>query len=280
MLGGGLYAIPYRWSLENIEPLVVVWGVFLWAFFFSLPGAWLARNQNKFSWKIAKNSIAISLMGILGNYSICKALSQDSPTLLVLVSRSEIIIAILLSWIFLKELVNLRVWITVVIIVFGIIVMKLDALSFNLKDWSSFIWAVTSAFSFASMQVVSKGIIKEINPQLLNVLRLAFALAILWSLSEVRIGVFNITMSEWKWLALAAFFGPFIGRIFYTYALRYLSISKAVIIGSFSPVITFLFELAAFGTMISIFEGLGGTIMIAGILWFFIPGLKQNRIND
>ena len=114
--------------------------------------------------------LAISLMGILGNYSICKALSQDSPTLLILVSRSEIIIAILLSWIFLKEFVNLRVWITVLIIVFGIIVMKLEALSFNLEDWSSFIWAVSSAFSFASMQVIAKKIIKEINPQLLNVL--------------------------------------------------------------------------------------------------------------
>ena len=45
MLGGGLYAIPYRLSLENVAPMTVIWGVFLWAFLFSLPGAWFARRQ-------------------------------------------------------------------------------------------------------------------------------------------------------------------------------------------------------------------------------------------
>jgi len=46
-LGGGLYAIPYRLSLETVAPLTVVWGVFLWALLFSLPGAWLARGIDR-----------------------------------------------------------------------------------------------------------------------------------------------------------------------------------------------------------------------------------------
>ncbi|MDG2065217.1 MAG: DMT family transporter, partial [SAR324 cluster bacterium] len=164
MFGGGLYAIPYRLSLDTVAPLPVIWGVFLWAFLFSLPGAWFARRQNKFSWKIAGITLATSLAGLLGNYAICQALSQSSPTLLVLVSRIEIIIAMLLSWMFLKEFIGIRVWMSVVVIVLGIIVMKMDSLTFDLKNWSSFLWAVTSAFSFASMQVLAKRIIDEINP--------------------------------------------------------------------------------------------------------------------
>jgi len=275
MFGGGLYAIPYRLSLDTVAPLPVVWGVFLWAFLFSLPGAWFARRQNKFSWKIAGITLATSLAGLLGNYAICQALSQSSPTLLVLVSRIEIIIAMLLSWMFLKELISIRVWMSVVIIVLGIIVMKMDSLTFDLNNWSSFLWAVTSAFSFASMQVLAKRIIDEINPQVLNVLRLAIALIILWSLAEVRSGVTNLQSGEWKWIALAAFCGPFMGRVSYTYALRYLTVSKAVIIGSFSPATTLLFELLVFGTLISSYEAIGGTIMLAGILWVFLPGLRQ-----
>ena len=275
MFGGGLYAIPYRLSLDTVAPLPVVWGVFLWAFLFSLPGAWFARRQNKFSWKIAGITLATSLAGLLGNYAICQALSQSSPTLLVLVSRIEIIIAMLLSWMFLKEFIGIRVWMSVVVIVLGIIVMKMDSLTFDLKNWSSFLWAVTSAFSFASMQVLAKRIIDEINPQVLNVLRLAIALIILWSLAEVRSGVTNLQSGEWKWIALAAFCGPFMGRVSYTYALRYLTISKAVIISSFSPATTLLFELLVFGTLISSYEAIGGTIMLAGILWVFLPGLRQ-----
>ncbi len=275
MFGGGLYAIPYRLSLDTVAPLPVVWGVFLWAFLFSLPGAWFARRQNKFSWKIAGITLATSLAGLLGNYAICQALSQSSPTLLVLVSRIEIIIAMLLSWMFLKEFISIRVWMSVVVIVLGIIVMKMDSLTFDLKNWSSFLWAVTSAFSFASMQVLAKRIIDEINPQVLNVSRLAIALIILWSLAEVRSGVADLQSSEWKWLALAAFCGPFMGRVSYTYALRYLTVSKAVIIGSFSPATTLLFELLVFGTLISSYEAIGGTIMLAGILWVFLPGFRQ-----
>jgi drug/metabolite transporter (DMT)-like permease len=247
---------------------------------FSLPGAWFARHQNKFSWKIAGITLATSLAGLLGNYAICQALSQASPTLLILVTRIEIIIAMLLSWMFLKELVSIRIWMAVVVIVAGIIVMKMDSLSFELKDWSSFLWAVTAAFSFASMQVMAKSIINEINPQVLNVSRLAVALVILWSLAEVRGGVADLQSIEWKWLALAAFCGPFMGRVSYTYALRYLTVSKAVIIGSFSPATTLMFEFLVFGTLISTYEALGGTIMLAGILWVFLPGLRRNASNS
>ena len=275
-LGGGLYAIPYRLSLETVAPLTVVWGVFLWALLFSLPGAWLARHQTKFSWKIGGITFLISLAGLLANYSICQALNgASSPTMLTLLQRSEIIIAMLLSWLFLKEIITARVWLAVVVIIAGIIVMKLNTLSFELNEWSAIIWAITAAFGFAVMQVLAKSIIHEINPQVLNVSRLAFALVILWSLEEVRIRVAVLEFTEWQWLALAAFCGPFVGRVSLTYALRYLTISKIVIIGSFSPVVTLIFELLVFGTLINGYEAFGGTIMLAGILWVFLPGLRS-----
>ena len=280
MLGGGLYAIPYRLSLDTVAPLPVICGVFIWAFLFSLPGAWLARHQNKLSWKIMGRIITISMAGLLGNYAICQALSQASPTLMVLVSRIEIIFAMLLSWICLKELISVRIRMAVMVIVVGIIVMKIDSLSFELKDWSSFLWAVTAAFSFASMQVMAKSIIHEINPQVLNVSRLAVAIVMLWSLVEVRIGIADLKIVDWNWLALAAFCGPFMGRVSYTYALRYLSVSKAVIVCSFSPATTLLFEFLVFGTLISSYEALGGTIMLVGILWVFLPGLRRDPRNS
>ena len=54
---------------------------------------------------------------------------------------------------------------------------------------------------------------------------------------------------------------------------------KAVIINSFAPATTLLFELLVFGTFISSYEALGGTIMLVGILWVFLPGLHRKASN-
>ena len=99
---------------------------------------------------------------------------------------------------------------------------------------------------------------------------------VLWSFLEVRLGVSDLKIAEWKLLAIAAFCGPFIGRIAYTYSLRYLTVSKSVIICSFSPAITLLFELLVFGTIISWLEALGGLIVLGGIVWVFLPKIRNN----
>ena len=280
VLGGGLHAIPYRLSLDTSNALPVIWGVFLCAFLFSLPGAWLARNQTKYSWKIAGIALATSLAGVLGNYSICQALNMASPTLMVLLMRSEVIIAMILGWIFLKEFVTLRIFTAVVVIITGILVMKLDSLSFEIKEWSAILWAFSAAFGFASMQVLAKSIIHEIHPQVLNVFRLVIGLVLLWCFEEVRIEIPSLNISGWIWIAMAAFWGPFLGRVAFSYTLRYLTISKANIIVSFAPVITLLFEFFVFGTLISWLETLGGAIMLAAIIWIFLPGLGTNTETD
>ncbi len=279
VIGGGLFAIPYRLSLDTVSPLPVIWGLFLCAFLFSLPGAWLGRHQTKFSWKIAGITLATSLAGVMGNYSICQALNLASPTLMVLLMRSEVIIAMILGWMFLKEFVTLRIFAAVVLIIIGIFVMKLDSLSFEMKEWSSILWSISAAFGFASMQVLAKSIIHEINPQVLNVFRLTIGLLLLWCVEEVRIEIPALNISGWIWIAMAAFCGPFWARLAFTYTLRYLTLSKANIIVSFAPMMTLLFEFLVFGTLISRLEILGGVIMLAAIVWVFLPGLNTHAQN-
>ena len=272
LIGGGLFAIPYRLSLDTVSSLPVIWGLFLCAFLFSLPGAWLALHQTKYSWKIAGITLATSLAGVLGNYSICQALNLASPTLMVLLMRSEVIIAMILGWMFLKEFVTLRIFAAVVLIILGILVMRFDSLSFEIKEWSSILWSISAAFGFASMQVLAKSIIHEIHPQVFNVFRLTIGLLLLWCFEEVRNEIPFLNISEWIWIATAAFCGPFWARVAFTYSLRYLTISKANIIVSFAPVMTLLFEFLVFGTLISSLEILGGVIMLAAIIWVFLPG--------
>ena len=277
-IGAGIYSIPYRLSLDFSNPLPVIWGVFLWALFFSLPGAWFSRHKINFSWKIGFIMLTVSLVGLIGNFSVCKALTQDSPTLLIIITRSEIIITMLLSWIFLKELISIRIWLAVLAIIIGIIVMKIDSLNFEMNDWSPFLWSILAAFSFSAMLILTKIVIHEVDPQVLNVFRLFLALIILWNFKEVRQGVSNFKIYDWQLLSLSAFFGPFLGRLAYTYSIRYLTVSKAVIICSFAPVITFLFELIIFGTMINWYESFGGIIILIGIIFVFLPRKNAKKV--
>ena len=83
--------------------------------------------------------------------------------------------------------------------------------------------------------------------------------------------------NDWNLLAMAAFSGPFLGRIAYTYSLRYLSISKSVIICSLSPIVTLVLEFLIFGTIISWIEALGGFIMLSGIIWVFMAEKNTSK---
>lgn len=275
MIGSGIFAIPYGLSLETTKPLTVVWGIFFWALLFSLPGAWISRKKMNYSLKIGFITLVTALAGLLANYSVCQALVLDSPTLFNLLSRSEIIMAVILSWIFLKEWISTRVWITLIFIIVGIIIMKLESLNLEFAEFHATMWALLTAFGFAVMLVLAKSIIHEIDPQTFNVFRLILALTFLSFFEEVRDGITNLKFNEWKLLAIAAFCGPFLGRLSYTYSLKYLSVSKSVIICSFSPAITLMLELLVFGSIISWLEALGGLIMLGSIIWVFLPHTKK-----
>ena len=158
----------------------------------------------------------------------------------------------------------------------GILVMKLDSLSFEIKEWSAILWAFSASFGFALMQVLAKSIIHEIHPQVLNVFRLTIGLGLLWCVKEVRNEIPALNISGWIWIAMASFCGPFWGRVAFTYSLRYLTIPKANIIVSFAPVMTLLFEFFVFGNLISWRDSLGGAIMLAAIIWIFLHGLSTN----
>lgn len=78
-----------------------------------------------------------------------------------------------------------------------------------------------------------------------------------------------LALEGWVWLGMAAFFGPFLGRMAYTYSLRYFTIAKAMTAITFSPVLTLIFEFLIFGRMLNAFELIGGALVITGILIAF-----------
>ena len=181
--------------------------------------------------------------------------------------------AMILGWLFLKEKVTVRLWIGVMVVMIGVILMKSEGLSIPLDALIPVVWAFACAFFFALIQIVSKAVIHLIDPQVLNVSRLVIASTLLLGSEEIRNELSGLTYSQWSMLALAAFFGPFLGRVTYTYSLKYMTISKAMLLGMLSPVLTIVVEYHLYGTMISPSEMGGSLLIILGIVWSFLPTL-------
>ena len=276
IIGGGFYAIPYQITLETMDLMTAVCGVFIAAFFFSIPGAWIHRENFELGKKTMLGIVAVAICGIAGNYALCRALENSSATLFIVIARTEIIIAMILGWILLNEKVSLRFWVGVIIVMGGVTIMKSDGLAIPADALLPVMWASGCAFAFGMIQVISKSIIHLIDPQVLNVCRLFLASSLLLVSTEVRDQLAQLSFFEWSMIALAAFFGPFMGRVAYTYSLKYLTIAKAMLLGMFSPVLTLLLEYQIYGMMISPTE-IGGSLMIfLGILWSFLPPLMNS----
>lgn len=270
MIGAGLFSFPYQQAIQEASLLASVYGVFVWALAFSLPGALKTGRETRLNWFTGGHAVVIALLGVLGNYAVCAALEGSAPTLVMVITRSEIVIAMVLGWGILKELVSKQVWSAVGVILFGILLMRYESLSDSIASWAMVFWALTAAFSFASIQVLSKRIIHQVDPLALNVIRLIIALGLMsvfpGMLSEVR----EMSGHAWMLLGLAAFFGPFIGRVSYTYALRDLTIARAMTIGTCAPVLTLLIDALVFDRVPSWLELLGGAVVLFGVLASFL----------
>ena len=257
-----------------------VCGVFLFAFLFSLPGAWIHRDHLIWNRKTILGIFGVALFGIAGNYALCQALETSSATIFMVIARTEIVIAMILGWIFLEERVSIRLWIGVLLVMIGVMVMKTEGLSVPADALIPILWAFGCALAFALVQIISKSIIHLIDPQVLNVSRLTIAIIFLLLSTDIRKDLGSLSLSTWSILALAAFFGPFMGRVAYTYSLKYMTIAKAMLLGMFSPVLTLFVEYQIYGILISPSEMGGSMLIILGIIWSFLPSLLKNTSEN
>ncbi len=269
LLGTGVFSLPLQRGAADANPFAVVFVVFCWAMWFSAPGAWQRRRVAHFTPKNGLLIAVFAVTGIVGNYSICMALQSSSATLFSVLARTEIVVAMLLGWLLFKEYVTWVTWGAVGVIFAGIVVMRLESLTWAEDDWLPIFWALSTAFCFAWLQVLGKMVMNDVDPQILNVIRLSFGMGVLLLLPGVSTAVAAFSWETWGWLGLAAFAGPFAGRMCYTYALRYVSIATGMTVLTLAPVMTLLLEFAFLGRMLSPYELAGSAVVLLGILAAF-----------
>ena len=225
--------------------------------------------------------LLLALCTILGNLLFLFSIQQISPGIAQLTQRTEIIFVLYLSWFFLKEKVSFRVNLAVLVIFFGIAILKWDSANISqfITGLLPIFFAILSGFFFACMQLVIQEAVKKFTPAFINIWRLGVTLWLLFVFLLIFLpnlqSVFNPNSAVLFWAAIAAFLGPFMARLFYSYACQILPVSKIVLLTPLAAIFTLFFQWTLLGIRVSLIEILGSTIVLIGI--YAALSSKQNQ---
>jgi drug/metabolite transporter (DMT)-like permease len=212
----------------------------------------------------------LSLLAISGNFCGAQAVARLEPAVASVLLRTEIVFVGAMSALLLGERFTLPLLAGGFVALGGLIVMRwplaLDAAG------GGALWALGGAASFGTMQVITRRVIARISPVRVNTARLWIAVGV-WSLVPgTARAAFDQSLTFWGYVGVAGLFGPFLGRLLIMYSLKTLRAAHSALLLLLAPVFAFMIGLAAFGSVPSRRELLGGAIMLAGIA---LPSLAQ-----
>jgi len=206
--------------------------------------------------------IAIKLME---NPAIVSFLGNISPALVTL-----------LAMLLLKERFNLKEGIGVIIAITGVFFVsfrwsfKLDSLFVAGSEY-----VLLSAMAVSINIIIAKKFIHQLQPELLSITRvislLLFSLIALLS-STQKFGFQSETV---LFAMYGAFIGPFLGACAQYYALKYIPVSKVVIIQSSKSFMILLMAFVLLGLWPLWIQIAGGVLTIAGIIMVTVNSNTQ-----
>ena len=187
-----------------------------------------------------------------------------SPALLTVAQRSEVVLAAVLAWPLLGERVDRRFWLGAAIAAGGLWVQVAPGATLGFAG-SGLAWALGSAVCFSSMAVLTRKYIHRIDPVAVNGLRLWLSVGFWFALYGFPADLREISSAQIFYTGLAAFCGPFAGRLCMMIASRHLEIRLVTLCLLLSPVLTLGLAWAVLSELPSGMTLLGGAIMLAGI---------------
>lgn len=222
--------------------------------------------------------LVIITVTITGNLAAIISLDLLSPAILQVIQRSEILFTIFLGFIILREKIRPETYFAALLVIFGIILINYENTSFSLSGWSGILYAVASGASFAVLQVACKIMLVDFSPVMLNLTRMAATCIMLIVLFPGVISKLGELPNEaWLWGILSAFCGPFLGRLFYTYSIKYIEVSKAAVVTALSPIFSLILQWYILGQGITLLQSFGGALVIAAVCSLFY--INQKRVG-
>ncbi len=215
-------------------------------------------------------SCGLAVLTLLGNMASAKAITYITPVSLNTFLRSEVIIVTLLALLFLKENIERKFYFGLLIVCVGFYVMT-PSHAFG-DDWSIGVgFALIAAVMFSGMSILVRKYVHQIDPVLVNGMRLWLSVGF-WFLVNLRIpGVEEFNTELVLFAVTAAICGPVFARMCLMFSAAHIEARLTVLISMASPVITLGLSMIFLDELPDNLELLGAAIMLAGIIFTLLP---------
>ena len=255
-LGASAFMIPWKIATDHGEARHAV--VFLLA---------VAALLNS-----VVRGLVLGILTLAGNAASAAAIDRISAPLLAALLRSEVVVVAVVAWLALREKVELSFWLGALVAGCGIFLLYGQASS--QAQTTGMLYGFVAATSFAVMVVVTRRWIAAVDAVLVNGLRLWFSVG-LWGLFYLEWPSSNELSLEFMGLvALAAFFGPFLGRLCMMWSLLYVEARVSALCVLSSPVMTLALSWLLLGEVPHRAEVLGSIVLLVGVA---LPLVAQAR---
>jgi drug/metabolite transporter (DMT)-like permease len=272
------FLIPFKLASERAPSDLVTLAMLASAALFNTAttlGSRLGRSSARATSRRLALAVAagIAVLTATGNFAVAQALTHSAPGLVSSVQQTQVIFVAAASAVLLGERITLRFGAGVLVALAGFAVMRLPVLDQPVAGDAAagggaglgVLWAVVSALCFGLMHVITRKVIRRIDPVFVNALRLWLAVGLVVALPGRLAGALALDLRTWALAAAAAFFGPFTSRLCLMFAVRHLPASRVSLIALATPVFAFALGFVVLGIAPTGRELLGGALIVAGI---------------
>lgn len=166
-----------------------------------------------------------SVVGIIG---LWEGLALADSAVGSLMSRIEVVVAIILGMLFLSERFIRAHWFGFGLTVLGMVVVRWTSLS---GESAAFIWLLLGAVAFGVAEYTGKVAVKYVPVPRLVLIRGWLMMLTLTAVWWIRMpGWPELPLAIWGWLVLSALLGPVLARNSYMLSLSYLPVSQVVLL--------------------------------------------------
>lgn len=284
--GGAISLTPYKIATGITHTASVVLLMLIFAALYntviSLPEIFARSRGKKRGYQLSVTlyvALAAALLTAMGNYSAGHTISLLNSAVTSLLVQMQVLFASLLAWLWLREQVGRGFIFGALLALFGLAVMR--GLQADMPyAITGTLWGLLAAFSFGSMQVLTRRYVRYLAPLLFNTLRLWLAIVFLAMVPGTLQPALEASPTVMGLAALAAFGGPFLGRLALIYAARYVGAALVTLMGLAGPLFALVTEWWFLDSLPNRAEIIGGLLVMFGmglaILWGYHQ--RQQRV--
>jgi drug/metabolite transporter (DMT)-like permease len=278
-LAAGSCVVPGKLGLSEIPALPFCFYLFLFAT--PMTGAWmvsvrgLAPPPRGADLRLLLLHVALSSAAIAGFWG---GIALLNPAVASFLNRTEVLVAVLLGVVFLRERLGGIEWLGAAVAVAGVVLMKVPAEGAGALEGEGlgFLLVLLGSVFFGLTELVSKLAVARIPVTVFAFYRNALLVPVFGAAALLSSGLPPLDLRTAGLLLLAAILAPNVARILYFMALRRLSLSRAALVSQSQPLFAAALTLAVLGEGLRPVEWAGGAAILLGCA-LLVLGRRDSR---